>query len=473
MRLFGHYVARPVAAVAALDAILFLGLLHLFSLGKYCSSCYVGSFLDLKPLESLTLTAIFLVISISVGVYNRDALQEFRTFLKRYLLAWHLILLSAVAVIAVTKATAQLPFGWYVGILTIAIATFMAIQFGVRSVLFSGRNTELLKKRVLVMGDGPAAEAVVAYLNGAGGSHLAFAGCASPRQSSRPSRSTAGNLAVAQAEERRPTVLTDLAETARADMIVVAVEDKRGLAVDELLECKFRGVEVVDALTFWEREAGEIDFARTGEGWLAFTDGFVLDARKRAVKRAFDFLVSLTFLILFLPVILVVALAVKLESPGPVIYRQERVGRDGKVFEVWKFRSMRTDAESDGVPRWAAVADDRITRVGRIIRKLRLDEIPQIVNVLRGEMSFVGPRPERPYFTEQLCKQIPHYDLRHKVKPGITGWAQVNFPYGETLEDSKRKLAYDLYYVKNCDLVLDLAILAQTVRVVLFAHGAR
>ncbi|MFA7648452.1 MAG: sugar transferase, partial [Phenylobacterium sp.] len=226
-------------------------------------------------------------------------------------------------------------------------------------------------------------------------------------------------------------------------------------------------------LTFWEREAGEIDFARTGEGWLVFTDGFVLDARKRAVKRAFDFLVSLAFLILFLPVILVVALAVKLESPGPVIYRQERVGRDGKVFEVWKFRSMRTDAESDGVPRWAAVADDRITRVGRIIRKLRLDEIPQIVNVLRGEMSFVGPRPERAYFTEQLCKQIPHYDLRHKVKPGITGWAQVNFPYGETLEDSKRKLAYDLYYVKNCDLVLDLAIIAQTVRVVLFAHGAR
>src|SRR5690606_15515947 len=179
------------------------------------------------------------------------------------------------------------------------------------------------------------------------------------------------------------------------------------------------------------------------------------------------------FLIAALPIILVVAAAIKLESPGPVIYRQERVGLNGKVFKVWKFRSMRSDAEKDGVPRFASTGDSRVTRIGKFIRKVRIDEIPQIVNVLRGDMSFVGPRPERPFFTEQLRREIPHYDLRHKVKPGITGWAQINYPYGDSLDDAKRKLAYDLYYLKNNDVVLDFAILAQTVRVILFAHGSR
>jgi lipopolysaccharide/colanic/teichoic acid biosynthesis glycosyltransferase len=167
------------------------------------------------------------------------------------------------------------------------------------------------------------------------------------------------------------------------------------------------------------------------------------------------------------------AQAIKQGSRGPIFYRQERVGLNGAIFKVWKFRSMRTDAEGDGVPRWANSTDDRVTRIGRFIRKVRIDEIPQIINVLSGDMSFVGPRPERPFFVEQLRKEIPHYDLRHKVKPGITGWAQINYPYGASIEDAKQKLSYDLYYLKNNDAVLDFAILAQTVRVILFAHGGR
>jgi lipopolysaccharide/colanic/teichoic acid biosynthesis glycosyltransferase len=168
-----------------------------------------------------------------------------------------------------------------------------------------------------------------------------------------------------------------------------------------------------------------------------------------------------------------VALAIGLDSPGPVFYGQERVGLNGAVFKAWKFRSMRVDAESDGAPRWASSRDDRVTRVGRFIRKVRIDEIPQVLNVLAGEMSFIGPRPERPFFVKQLREQIPYYDLRHRVPPGITGWAQVNYPYGATVEDARRKLAYDLYYLKRSDLILDLVILLQTVRVVLFAHGGR
>ena len=181
----------------------------------------------------------------------------------------------------------------------------------------------------------------------------------------------------------------------------------------------------------------------------------------------------LLFLAAVLPITLLVALAIKLESRGPVFYRQERVGLNGRIFRVWKFRSMRTDAEKDGVPRWASAKDNRVTGVGRFIRATRIDEIPQIINVLEGDMSFIGPRPERPYFVQQLRREMPYYDLRHRVKPGITGWAQVNYRYGESIEDARQKLAFDLYYVKNNDVFLDLTILVQTVRVIMFAHGAQ
>ena len=186
-----------------------------------------------------------------------------------------------------------------------------------------------------------------------------------------------------------------------------------------------------------------------------------------------DLTISATFLLFTLPLCVLVAIAIKLDSPGPIFYRQERVGLNGGVFQLWKFRSMRADAERDGTPRWASTVDDRVTRVGRFIRLVRIDEIPQVINVLSGDMSFIGPRPERPFFVEQLRELLPNYDLRHRVRPGITGWAQVNYPYGASIEDASRKLAYDLFYLKKNDVLLDLAFLMQTVRVVLFAQGAR
>ena len=233
------------------------------------------------------------------------------------------------------------------------------------------------------------------------------------------------------------------------------------------------GVNVTDYLSFWERETGQIDLDEVKPSWLALSDGFRVNKMHRFFKRAFDIVVSLAFLIITLPLMLVTALLIKLESPGPIFYRQTRTGLHGKPFDVIKFRSMRQDAEKDGVPKWASNVDSRITRVGHLIRRSRIDEIPQVLNVLMGHMSFVGPRPERPFFVKELEDEIPLYSLRHNVRPGITGWAQVNYPYGASVEDAKRKLAYDLYYAKNGGLFLDLVILTQTVRVVLSGDGAR
>jgi sugar transferase (PEP-CTERM system associated) len=472
VKLFGHYVARPAAVLAALEGGLFLVALHLMSMARTCHSCYIGSVVHFELHEELLLTAVFLLITTSVGLYNRDALLDFRTFLKRFILSAQLIFIPAVAVVAITKAASGGPFGWYVGILSIVITFFMLVLFVIRLLLGWWSPTALAKKRVLVLGDDRVGKDVEAFVNGLGRSHLVHVLTVSAHGAKAGKIAPVGNLAV-HIERPQPQHLPTIAEAARIDMIVVAVEDKRGLPVSDLLDCKLRGIDVVDSLTFWEREAGEIDFAHAGAGWLAFTQGFLLDARSRFIKRLADFIVSLSFVILVLPLCMFVALAIKLESPGPIFYRQERVGLNGKVFRVWKFRSMRTDAERDGVPQWANKQDNRITRVGQVIRMLRIDEIPQIMNVLSGDMSFVGPRPERPFFVEQLRKDIPHYDLRHAVKPGITGWAQVNYPYGASVDDAKRKLAYDLYYLKNHDLILDIAILMQTVRVILFPGGAR
>jgi len=207
--------------------------------------------------------------------------------------------------------------------------------------------------------------------------------------------------------------------------------------------------------------------------WLIFSDGFRMSWVARTVKRLFDVTVSASMLVLTLPLLLLTALAIKLEDGGPVIYSQERIGLFGRPFTLYKFRSMHVDAERHSRPQWAQKADSRITRVGSVIRKVRIDELPQLINVLKGDMSFIGPRPERPYFVDQLGAQIPFYGERHAVKPGITGWAQINYPYGASLQDARNKLSYDLYYVKNHTLLLDCIVLIQTVRVILFPEGAR
>jgi sugar transferase (PEP-CTERM system associated) len=260
------------------------------------------------------------------------------------------------------------------------------------------------------------------------------------------------------------------------DEIVVGPDDRRGtLPVDALLECKQHGMAVTELAEFFEREAGKIKMDLTNPSWLVFSEGFNISPVRRTVKRAFDVSMATLVLLLGWPFMLLTALAIRLESgrKAPILYRQERVGENGKSFPVIKFRSMRTDAECDGVARWATKNDDRVTRVGRFIRKTRLDELPQLWNVLRGDMSIIGPRPERPQFVDDFNARIRYYSLRHCVKPGLTGWAQLRYPYGSSFEDAEEKLKFDLFYVKNHNFVFDLAILVQTVEVVLFGRGAR
>jgi len=267
--------------------------------------------------------------------------------------------------------------------------------------------------------------------------------------------------------------LNELCSQRKVEKIVLALDERRGrLPMSDLIDYKFMGVEILDGVGFFEELTGTMPVERVTPSWLLFSGGFRVARLTNLYKRMLDVAVAAAGLIFSLPIFLLSALIIKLESPGPIFYCQERVGLHGKPFKVIKFRSMRADAEKDG-PVWASTNDSRVTRFGEFIRKVRIDEIPQMINVLRGDMSFVGPRPERPVFVEQLAQVIPFYALRHVVKPGLTGWAQVYYPYGASEEDALRKLEYDLYYIKNLSITMDLFVIFQTVKIVLFRQGAR
>lgn len=269
--------------------------------------------------------------------------------------------------------------------------------------------------------------------------------------------------------------LMSLVNSLKVREIIIAIQERRGgcFPIQDLLECKLNGIKVTDSAAFFEREQGKIRVNSLYPSWLVFGGGFDQSLLRTGIKRVFDVVASIILLIVTLPVMVITAICILLEDGSPVFYRQERVGKGGKTFMVFKFRSMRNDAEKGGKPQWALTDDPRVTRVGKIIRKLRIDELPQIFNVLNGDMSFVGPRPERPYFVNQLTAEVPYYNVRHSVKPGITGWAQVRYRYGASVEDAIEKLQYDLYYVKNHSLFLDVIILIETIEVVLLGKGGR
>jgi sugar transferase (PEP-CTERM system associated) len=325
----------------------------------------------------------------------------------------------------------------------------------------------MMRHRVLVFGTGPRAALVGKTLKNED-PHVDVVGYYASPNEAESEVSAWGILS-------KHKSLTDTALELEVDEIVVALVERRGgsMPLRELLDCKLHGVRVVDVATHFEKTKGQIRLDSVNAGWLIFGDGFSQGGLRSAVKRLFDIFSALVLILLALPIMLLTMLLVMLESPGPIFYRQERVGFNGRLFNVIKFRSMRADAEKDGTPRWAAAQDDRVTKVGKFIRKVRIDELPQLFCVLNGDMSMVGPRPERPYFVDQLTRQIPYYAVRQSVKPGVTGWAQVRYHYGSTLEDSAEKLQYDLYYVKNHSLFLDVVILFETVGVVLLAKGSR
>ena len=324
------------------------------------------------------------------------------------------------------------------------------------------------RQRVLIVGTGPEAYAVAGDLRAltrASNNVIGFY----PGSDDVPAHSAVSGPPVFS----REASIEELVERHRIDQIIVAEREQRGggVPMDQLLACRIRGIPVIDLAGFYERAKSEVPIDSLKASWLVYGNGFAQGTVQRIVKRTFDILCSSVLLVLTSPVMLLAVLAIRLDSPGPIIYRQERVGKGGRGFMCLKFRSMRSDAERDGVARWAAKNDARVTRVGSFIRKTRIDELPQLVSVLKGEMSLVGPRPERPSFVAQLREQIPFYDVRHSVKPGVTGWAQVRYSYGASLEDARRKHQFDLYYVKNNSLFLDILVLIETVSVVLFREG--
>jgi sugar transferase (PEP-CTERM system associated) len=354
------------------------------------------------------------------------------------------------------------------GVLGIALVIGFIAVTALRALFLRLVEVESFKRRVLILGAGVRASQIHSRMR---------------RRSDRRGFTVVGfvprageQLVVPVEQVLTADTLFELVEREQVDEVVVGVDDRRGgLPMEELLECRQHGVAVTDLTTFFERESGRVQLSLTDPSWLVFSGGFNVTPLRQLSKRCFDLGIATLVLLLTWPCMLLVALAIRIESGAgqPIFYLQERVGVRGKSFRLAKFRSMRTDAEIDGVARWASKNDDRVTRVGRFIRKVRLDELPQLWNVLKGEMSFIGPRPERPQFVADLATKIRYYNLRHCLKPGLAGWAQLRYPYGASDEDAAEKLKYDLYYVKNHNLLFDLLILIQTIEVVLFSRGAR
>lgn len=340
-----------------------------------------------------------------------------------------------------------------------------ASLFAWRSLYYLVLEKKLFARQVILIGTGETAERIVAEIKG---NHEAGFVIAALVGTTTPSFDHEGIPVVAS--------LTEVDRAPRSvgiDRIVVALDDRRGtMPIAELLHSKLRGRIIEDGVTFYEAITGKILVEKVNPAWLIFSEGFDYGRLTYLIKRVLDLTLAVVGLCLSLPITLLTALLIKAESPGPVFYRQERVGERGKVFPIIKFRSMRQDAEKNGAV-WARENDSRVTRVGGFIRKVRIDEIPQMWNVIRGQMSFVGPRPERPVFVEQLVEKLPYYSLRHAAKPGITGWAQVCYPYGASEEDALRKLEYDLYYIKHQSIFLDLLIIFRTAKTVLFRQGSR
>lgn len=467
LRLFRHFVPVSVVLLASSDALLITGAFYqLLSTSESGTPIVLGA-TGFNAQFSAGLSFATVTAMVSIGLYGQQSFVDFRLLFSKIAVA-SILVLMLVSLSAtywrdgLAHLTDFASFPWKA---TLIWLVCVSVTRGTFSVTL-GRG--LLKRRVLVLGDGTQAARIARLVETGQNEHfIPISFIDMPGRSGRPRSATVDWPA------DEPDSLMELSLRLGASEIVVAADDRRGLPVRQLLHCKAAGIKIIDFLDFWERETRTVDLDALKPSWLFYSDGFRCGPVDEFLKRAFDIVVSSSLLVFTFPLLLLTAWLIKLESPGPILYRQERVGLHGRVFTIFKFRSMRVDAETDGRPRWAMQRDPRVTRVGAVIRKLRIDELAQILNVLRGDMSFVGPRPERPYFVAELAKIVPYYAERHWVRPGITGWAQINFPYGASTEDARRKLTYDLYYVKNRGIFLDALILLQTARVIFWNQGAR
>jgi sugar transferase (PEP-CTERM system associated) len=411
----------------------------------------------------------------AMGLYRRDTMLQMRqAFARLPLVTFMGALLASGCNLALTPL-----FGWPLprpiewgavgahGMLAVLLFTSTGII--ARLVFRLLQRSGVMRRRLLVVGAGARAWDLLHMLRREStrldddivALHDPALGQLDPRLESDPQVQVIQGVSVLQA-----------ARGVDADQIVVAPDERRGMDLERLLACKKAGFPVVQYLSFIEKEIRRVDLKRMELSWLVYSDGFSFGLLDRVLKRMFDLTVSACMLALASPFLLMAMLAIRLDGAGPVLYRQTRITRDNKPFEMLKLRTMRPDAEASGAV-WARQNDERVTRIGRFLRRSRMDELPQLINILKGEMSFVGPRPERPEFVAELARQIPLYNERHMVKAGLTGWAQINYPYGASVDDARSKLSYDLYYVKNFSILFDLIILLQTLRVVLWPTGVR
>ncbi len=461
IRLFKHYVPYAVLLLGFADFLLLIvaaeagWVLRIHQLGRAVAPIY-------QRIPQLLSFAVALQCAmIAVGVYGVEALQSLRFAAARLLVAVSLgVILLSMMFFLLPELTLWRSNSVYA--MAIAIALLILVR-----ALFGGLiGHDAFKRRVLVLGAGARALRLRALAERPGAGFIVV-GFVAMNDGPQP---------IAEAVNRHhiPS-LGDHVVALNASEVVLALDERRNsMPLADLVRIKTTGVHVNEISSFLERETGRVDLDSVNPSWLIFSDGFSSGRRlSSAAKRLFDIAASLLLLVLASPLIAITAVLVKLESRGPAFFRQSRVGRYGAPFDIVKLRSMRQDAEVAGRAIWAQKNDPRVTRVGRFIRKVRIDELPQVWTVLTGAMSFVGPRPERPQFVEELETQIPFYAERHMVKPGITGWAQINYPYGASLEDARHKLEYDLYYAKNYTPFLDTLILLQTVRVLLWPDGAR
>lgn len=463
IRIFRHYVSSVYLAILLTDILIF------------ASAFYFGSFLRFFPvfpwplfggnllIPSLCFVLVMVVSTTSMGLYQRVQSGGDAALLLRILGAF---LLGAVGMGLVFYVFPDVFVGR--GVFGYALLVSLVAMLLSRFVFLRIVDREELRHRVLVLGAGHQAHLIHEFETRTQNPNFRILGFV--QLGNEPCRVTPVRL------RELSVPIHEFADRHDVDEIVIAPDDQRsGLPVDEILDCKMRGIKVADILRFFEREAGLIRVDCLYANWLAFSDGFEFNGFQQIGKRIFDILASLGLLLTTWPIMLLAGLAIAIEGRfrEPILFRQVRVGKDAEPFVVIKFRSMSVDAEGDGVPRWASHKDRRVTRVGRVLRTTRIDELPQIFNVLRGEMSFVGPRPERPEFVKKFAETIPFYSERHRVKPGITGWAQLCYPYGSSYRDAVEKLQYDLYYVKNYSPLLDLLIILQTIEVVLWGKGAR
>ncbi|CDO36717.1 TIGR03013 family XrtA/PEP-CTERM system glycosyltransferase [Novosphingobium sp. KN65.2] len=460
IRLFKHYIPHSVVLLWLVDIVLLISANEISWRVRAGQIGMDAGDIGDRLLPHGAFAAVLVLSMISVGVYGTDALRSMRFAAARLLVAISLgvIALSFVDFLAAGQHFWRSTLAYSMGIAIVLLILNRLLLSGIL-------GTSAFRRRVLVLGAGARAQRL-------------------RELGERPESGfvIVGYIAMSEAQ---PVVeeaiargaihnLTRYVENLGVSEVVLALEERRNaLPLKDLLRIKTAGVHVNEFSSFLERETGRVDLDTVNPSWLIFSDGFSSGRMiSSAAKRVFDIAASALLLALTAPVIVLFAIVVKIDSKGPAFYRQSRVGLFGQSFNVIKLRSMRTDAEAAGA-QWASRDDPRVTRVGKFIRLTRIDELPQAWTVLKGEMSFVGPRPERPEFVADLEDQLPFYAERHMVKPGITGWAQINYPYGASIEDSRNKLEYDLYYAKNYTPFLDLLIILQTLRVVLWHEGAR